>query len=302
MRIVITGGAGFIGTRLANKLKSVGHKIILCDIGQRFTKYHHDNFECISCDVTNYESVSKLPKCEVIYHLAAQVGTLGALDNLELDLQCNAVGTLNIFKFAATNRVQSVIYSSSMAVYGENENAKETDLLQPVSPYGISKMCGEHYARFYNQLNPEMRCITYRIFNCYGPHQDTKNLTQGLVSIFVNQAINREVIEVKGSLDRFRDLVHVDDVVSAMLLPLKDKTIKGTYNVCSGSKIALRDLIHLILKVSKKSVKVKNIGGHFGDPHGVSGNNSKLAQHGWWPQVNISEGVTECIEAFTDEQ
>ena len=301
MNIMITGGAGYIGTHLADKLKSIGHRIVLCDLSQKFTKYHYDNFECVSCDITNYESVLKLPKCEVIYHLAAQVGTLGALDNLKFDLECNALGTLNVSKFAALNNVQTVIYSSSMAVYGENENAEETDLLQPVSPYGISKMCGEHYINFYNQLNPDMRCVIYRIFNCYGPHQDTKNLTQGLVSIFLNQAIKSDTIQVKGSLERFRDLIHVDDVINAMLLPLEDKSVEGIYNVCSGSKITLNNLIQLILKITKKSVKAENIGGHAGDPHGVSGNNSKLIQHGWSPQTDIDKGILECFEALTNE-
>ena len=146
-----------------------------------------------------------------------------------------------------------------------------------------------------------MRCVTYRIFNCYGPHQDTKNLTQGLVSIFLNQAINRDIIEVKGSLDRFRDLIHVDDVVNAMLLPLENEAIRGTYNVCSGSRTTLEELIQLILKKTKKSVKVENIGSHFGDPHGVSGDNSKLAQHGWHPRIDINKGITECFEALTNE-
>tara|TARA_R110000824_G_scaffold326043_2_gene512942 strand:+ start:9478 stop:10374 length:897 start_codon:yes stop_codon:yes gene_type:complete len=298
---MITGGAGFIGTHLASKLKSIGHKVVLCDFDERFREYHHSNFKCVSCDITNYESVSKLPKCDVIYHFAAQVGTLGALDNLNFDLKCNAEGTLNISKFAAMNNVKTMIYSSSMAVYGENENAKETDLLQPVSPYGISKMCGEHYVRFCNQLSPTMQCVTYRIFNCYGPHQDTKNLTQGLVSIFLNQAINKDVIEVKGSLDRFRDLVHIDDVVNAMLLPLENKSVKGTYNVCTGTKTTLRELIQLIQKVTKRPVKAENIGGHSGDPHGVGGNNLKLTQHGWHPQVNIKRGIIECFEALINE-
>ena len=300
MTILITGGAGFIGTHLATALKQKGHTVTLCDLKDRFTDYHYDNFKCIVCDISDVEAVTSLPKCEAIYHLAAQVGTLGALNDLNLDLKYNAEGTLNISQFAAKNNVKILVYTSSMAVYGSQDNAKETDLLLPVSPYGISKACGEHYIKYASNLNSSMRWVIYRIFNCYGPHQATKNLTQGLASIFLNQIYNGNKIEVKGSLNRYRDLIYIDDVISALLLPLQHDDMQGVYNTCSGQKTTLKILIESILEIANKSetVEIENIGAHHGDPYGVYGNNIQLCRWGWTPQTGLIDGLHQCWEAL----
>ena len=303
MTVLITGGAGFVGTHLATSLKKRGHIVTLCDLEKRFTDYHYDNFECIICDVSDSDAIAHLPKCQVVYHLAAQVGTLGALNDLDADLKCNAVGTLNMSQFCVKNNIKTLIYTSTMAVYGNKDNANEADLLQPVSPYGISKACGEYYIKYASDTSPAMQCVTYRIFNCYGPHQATKGLTQGLASIFLNQIHAGDNVEVKGALERYRDLIHIDDVVSALTLPLEKKAMKGIYNISSGERTTIKDLIDMILSIANKTktVKIDNIGGHSGDPHGVYGNNTKLTKCGWEPRVSLKDGLAQCWEALKDE-
>ena len=190
-----------------------------------------------------------------------------------------------------------------MAVYGDKDNARETDLLVPVSPYGISKACGEYYIKYASNVNPAMQCVTYRIFNCYGPHQETKGLTQGLASIFLNQVYRGDKVEVKGSLERYRDLIHIDDVTNALLLPLEQKTMQGVYNVSSGEKTTIKHLIDLILNIANKTkaVKIEDIGGHHGDPHGVYGDNTKLVDCGWAPKTKLHSGLAQCWEALENE-
>ena len=298
-KILITGGAGFIGSHLAEKLSSLNYSVSLLDLPGRFSEYHKKKFSTHEVDIMNFFDLKKLPKFDIIYHLAAQVGTASSLKNVSHDLLCNSLGTLNIVEIASLMKVEKLIFSSSMAVYGENTNALETDLCNPLSPYGISKSCAENYIKYCQRINTTMQCVTFRIFNCYGPKQSTKNLTQGLASIFIEQIKSRANLKVTGRLDRQRDLIYIEDVVSALVLPIYNKEMRGVFNLCSGNSTLIHELIEMIIKISKKSrerFSIENVGGNSLDPHVATGNNQKLKKFGWLPKKDLESGLKICWE------
>ena len=144
MNILVTGGTGFIGGHLVNKLKELGHKVVICDLGATSPDYAYD--------ISDYNNLLRIKDdIDVIYHIAAQTSGYIGLVEPERDVDWNMKGTLNICRFAKERGVKKIIYTSSMAVYGEGDFFKETDEINPISHYGVSKLCGELYLKQYEQ-------------------------------------------------------------------------------------------------------------------------------------------------------
>lgn len=282
--ILVTGSSGFIAGNLVKKLKSLGFNVITLDLlndaDYSFDISVYSNFQQINDDI------------DIIFHLAAQSGGYRSLIEHELDLDWNAKGTLNICMYAKEKKIKKIIYASSMAVYGEGDWLKETDNLNPLSNYGISKLYGETCLKQFSQFGIDY--TIFRIFNTYGPGQNLTNGRQGVAAVFVAQILKGNTVNVTGSLDRYRDLTFVDDTVEAITLAIDEKTSKQIYNICSKIQITIRDLINIIIDASGKdvgSLDINNIGKHDGDQHGNTGDNSKLKSLGWEPKVKLDSGI-----------
>ena len=282
--ILVSGSSGFIGSNLVIKLNSLGFNVITLDFAGNAD---------YSFDISDYSKFKSIDdEIDVIFHLAGQSGGYRSLIEHELDLDWNAKGTLNICMFAKERSINKIIYTSSMAVYGEGDWLKETDELHPISNYGVSKLYGEICLKQFSQYDIDY--TIFRVFNTYGTGQNLTNGRQGVVAVFVAQAIKGNIINVTGSLDRYRDLTYIDDTVNALVYGLKDHTSKQTYNICSKIKITIRELIDMVIYASGRtsnSFVVNNIGKHDGDQFGNTGNNYKLLCLGWKPNVNLSEGI-----------
>ena len=284
MNILVTGGTGFIGGHLVNKLKELGHKVVICDLGATSPDYAYD--------ISDYNNLLRIKDdIDVIYHIAAQTSGYIGLVEPERDVDWNMKGTLNICRFAKERGVKKIIYTSSMAVYGEGDFFKETDEINPISHYGVSKLCGELYLKQYEQYGIDY--TIFRLFNVYGYGQDMENLNQGMVSIYLAQSLKSKTVEVKGSFDRYRDFVYIDDVVSALVLGLEDKTNSEIYNVCNKRKTTVGELLQLIFEAHDDShlFEAKNIGQYDGDQNGNTGDNNKLKSLGWKPIIKLEEGI-----------
>ena len=290
MNILVTGGEGFIGKVLVNRLKNLNYNVIVLD------KLSGD-------DITDFSVLEKIKtKIDVVYHLAAQpFGKGGELDPY-LDLKLNTKTTLNINLFAEKNNIPKIIYTSTMAVYGNNENCKETDKLNPLSNYAVSKLFGEYSIKKFHQNN-DIDYTIFRVWNTYGPGQDLQNEYKGLVQAMCNQVVNSNNIKVTGSLDRFRDLIYVDDVVDALILALNPITNNETYNLSTGIKITVKELIDTIIKVlnNGQDYKIENIGGHKGDQFGCVGNSDKLKLVGWQPKISLEQGLQNFIKYIKEQ-
>ena len=294
MKFLITGGAGFVGTHMAIRLKNLGHTPILVDFENQYTNFHLKSFKTYGLDISNRKDLFSVKEnIDFIIHCAALSGVTVSNLNPDNCIDWNIKGTLNICEFAKKKRCNKVIYTSTMAVYGEGDDLKEQGALNPISNYAISKLAGEHFIRLLPSHGIDY--TIFRLFNTYGPGQDIKDFTQGIVSVFLGQSICSKNIQVTGSLERYRDLIYIDDVVAAIEMSLfSNKLAQGCYNLCNNKKITIKDLIDVILDVHddpETDFVVEDIGSHEGDQTGVYGNNLLLKSKGWSPKVNLREGI-----------
>tara|TARA_Y100000389_G_scaffold201331_1_gene243781 strand:- start:1844 stop:2752 length:909 start_codon:yes stop_codon:yes gene_type:complete len=265
MKILVTGIAGFIGSKISNKLIELGHDVVgIDDLSNGKKSNIPKRCRFIKLDLSNYEALSKIKiKFDQIYHLAGQSSGEKSFENPESDLKKNTVTTINLIKFSRKTGVKKFLYASSQSVYGKVEKRpiRESHHTKPLSCYGTSKLASENYlSLFKDQLN----YVIFRINNVYGFGQDLKNLKQGMVSIYLAQALTNKKILVKGSLSRFRDFIHIDDVVDCWIKASLDNKVKNkTFNLATGKKTTVKQILKIICKEIKgtKVVSGKNTPG-----------------------------------------
>jgi len=250
MIVLVTGVAGFIGSAIASRLRDEGHKVIgVDDLSTGSPENVPRGIPLRVLDIARPKSLDDFPEnFEAVLHLAGQSsGELSFLDPVG-DLTRNTMTTLNVIDFARRRQINKVLYASSMSVYGDVQGAAAENFpLGPKSCYGASKLASENYLRIFAEHVPT---ISLRMFNVYGPGQDLSNLRQGMVSIYLAMAIFDRSIRVRGSLDRFRDFIYIDDVVEVWLKLLRVDFISGSaVNVGSGVKTTVRQLLDSITEM-----------------------------------------------------
>jgi UDP-glucose 4-epimerase len=274
-KVLVTGGAGFIGSHLTNELIKKKYKVLVVDNLTTKGGIHYINpkSKFIKGDVTNKIIIKKIKKwCpKIIFHLAAQSSGEPAYDDPKVDYLSNGYGTYLISELAKEIKVKKIIYTSSCAVYGSalKKRINENTAIKPDSIYGVSKYAGE---MFIEQVlkNTKTRTIIFRIFNTYGPGENLNFLKKGMVSIYSSYLWRKKPIIVKGSLERVRNFQYVDDVVNILVKSITNKNLKKneTINLTCGKKVKIRKLIELILSINNKNFKnyiVKEMSGTLGD-------------------------------------
>jgi UDP-glucose 4-epimerase len=295
VNILITGGAGFIGNHLSRALLEKGHSITVVDLPEKISACKIQGAKLKAIDICHYSEMEKEFQGEtldIIYHLAAQTSGRISQEDPELDVNTNAKGTLNVVRLARKMKITKLIFSSSMASYGDySGEIPEETLQKPISNYGITKVCGELFVRTLELYG--IKHTILRLFNVYGPGQDLQNMKQGMVSIFMAQSLLQNEIVTTGSLERYRDLVYVTDVVSALLLALEPSTDGEILNVGTGEKTTVRELIEAIISVNDQSKSLTYVQGesHEGDQFGLFAKNEKIRALGWCPTVNLQDGL-----------
>lgn len=282
-RILITGGSGFIGAHLTEKLIKSGHEVLNVDLLRLQGGIPFINKKCkfIKGDILDPKILIKIEKWRpnVIYHLAAQSAAEPAYDNPKLDIITNSYGSFLISNLARRLKVKKFIYTSSVAVYGNNKKGflNEKSKISPDSIYGISKYAGE---MFVNQVlkNTDTDTIIFRLFNTYGPGENLKNKKKGMISIYSSYFWKNQPVLIKGSLKRFRDFVFIDDCVDILSKSLKLKISKiGVINLTFGDNYTVKNVIKLISKsFGRKRYKYKITKSTPGDSFGFKASGSKL--------------------------
>ena len=232
------------------------------------------NITFFKFDLSNYQNYKKLPKCKYILHLAGQSSGDISFDNPVADLKKNTQSTLNLIKFGIKSKTKKIIYASSMSVYGDLNKNKYDENLEPKakSCYGVSKLASENYLKIFSK---KINYINFRMFNVYGPGQDLNNLRQGMLSIYLAQALKNKKIIVKGSLNRIRDFIYIDDVVKIWVKSLNNNIYNQTINLSSGEPTSVKKLLNEI-KILLPGTKIIKASSTRGDQFRAVGNPKKL--------------------------
>lgn len=302
---LVTGAGGFIGSCLAKELlKKSSNKVITIDnFKTGFKENIPKGVHLIEGDCSSYEVINKLNKYSIdcIFHIAGQSSGEISFEDPVYDLETNTKSTLLLLEYAKKNNCKKFIYASTMSVYGSNLNevVNESDILVPKSFYAIGKIASENYMRINSSSN--LKCYALRLFNVYGPGQNMLNQKQGMVSIFLSQAHQNKHVHVKGSKDRFRDFIYIDDVVDAFLAVYKS-TITSNYEVYNVSNNCKTHIFELISKIKESipfKINVRYKGNTPGDQFGIYGNNNKLIKEtSWKPKVNLETGINKMVKWY----
>jgi len=260
MKFLVTGGAGFIGSHIAEGLIKTGKgDVVVLDnlnVGSRENVPKGCKF--YKRDIKNKIDIDGLFKSvDVVFHNAAFVSIRASFDTdlLKEELETNCLGTLNVLEAAAKAKVKKFIFASSMAVYGQPQYLPVDEIhpTLPISPYGLSKLRGEYYCRIF-QERFGIQTIILRYFNTYGIRQTPSDYV-GVITTFINQLINNKPITIFGDGKQTRDFVSVKDIVQANLLAAFSNK-SGSYNVASGQELSINDLSDMIIKRFGKGRKV----------------------------------------------
>lgn len=298
MKIMVTGGNGFIGHTLVRHLLNEGNDVKVIDI--KPIKFAHPKLEFVKKSVL--EDIRwEMRDCDMVYHLAAELGVVNSDKKPLGTLAVNIDGTVNVFRCALGTNVKKIVYTSSSEVYGEAREIplKEDSPKSPVSIYGVSKLTAEMYAKGYVQeygmdINP------VRLFNVYGPGQGF----EWVMPIFIQKVLNDEEPVVFGDGSQVRCFTYIADIVSGMET-VRKKGAKGEpYNIANTDQITMKELAELIIKISGKSLKPKIVG--FGKETRTAEREimkrvpsiEKLRSLGWNPQVGAEDGIKKTYEWY----
>lgn len=298
-KILVTGGAGFIGSTLVDKLINEGHELVVLDnLASGKRDYINPQAKFYEVDICSPEvtDVFVIEKPEIVYHLAAQIDVRISVSDPALDNKINAAGSLNILENCRQNNVRKFIFvSTGGAIYGEAEEIPTTESAPtyPLSPYGIHKLTTEKYCMFYREVYG-LDYTILRFANIYGPRQ-YKGGEAGVVSIFIEHAVTGKACFINGDGLQTRDYVYVDDVVNA-LSKAKEVNYQGEINIGCAKEITVLDIVSAI----------KEAGVNFAPEHAPAKPGEQrrsclsysLAKKilNWEPQVDIKEGVRRTLE------
>lgn len=305
MKVLVTGGAGFIGSHVVDRLVEEGHEVVVVDnlsTGKRRNVNRAARLYKVDIQSWRLERIFRNERPNVVIHLAAQVSVRKSVEDPVFDAQVNILGTMNVVHQAVLHGARKVVFSSSGgAIYGEQEiyPAPESHPTNPLSPYGISKLCGEHYVSYF-QRTSGIQTVCLRYANVYGPRQDPEG-EAGVVAIFIQKVLNNEQPIINGNGRQTRDFVFVDDVVEANLAVMGQQT-KGVYNVGTGVETSINELFRMVADLTGASAKEVHGPAKKGEQMRSLVDSAKIRQElGWEVKVDLAEGLKRTVGFFREE-
>lgn len=306
MKILVTGGAGFIGSHLVDALIKKGHNVVVIDnlsTGKR--KNLNQDATFYNTDISSRDEIFKIlskEKPEIIYHCAAQIDVRKSVEDPVFDAHVNILGSLNIFESVKKSGIEKIIFSSTGgAIYGNTTVIPSHEELkpEPISPYGIAKLVVEKYLYYYYKIF-HIPYIILRYANVYGPRQNNEG-EAGVISIFCDKILNNQIPKIFGDGSQTRDFVYIDDVVSANLLALEANKV-GIYNVGTGRETDVNQIAELLKKVSKTKKEFMHIAPKSGELPRSSLDSKKIQRElGWKPTIGIQQGIKKTWSYFKHE-
>ena len=301
-KILVTGGAGFIGSHLVDRLIQEGNEVVVVDnlsTGKRKNINKKAQFYKMDIQSKRIERVFRNERPLIVVHLAAQMSVRHSTDDPVFDAQVNILGTINVLEHAVRQGVRKVTFASSGGVvYGEQEifPAPESHRTEPLSPYGISKLAGEKYLAYYANATG-LRYVALRFANVYGPRQDSEG-EAGVVAIFSKQMLDGGQPIVNGTGKQTRDFIYVDDAVEAILVTLGED-VRGIFNVGTGQETTINECYGIIKSLTKCQCKELYGAAKKGEQFRSVLDVTKLREvFGWDPQITLQEGLTRTVDFF----
>ncbi|MCC3145672.1 SDR family oxidoreductase [Halanaerobium sp. Z-7514] len=301
MKILVTGGAGFIGSNIVDRLIELEHKVVVID---NFLTGHKEfinpKAKFYNIDLRD-EKVNQIIKEENITHIihqAAQIDVQLSLKDPAFDADNNIKGTINLLEVAAENDVKKIVYASSAAVYGEPEYLPidESHPIKPMSAYGISKYTPEHYLRIYQHLH-ELDYTILRYANVYGPRQDPKG-EGGVVAIFVDRILDNKKPIIFGDGKQTRDFIYVEDIVEANLLALT-KANNKVLNISTAERNSVNQLLNHLNSYLDNQLEAEYREAREGDIlHSALDNSKAKKALGWEPKYDFSSGLKKTLAYY----
>jgi len=309
MNILVTGGAGFIGSHLVDRLIKEGHHVVVIDneaTGRR------ENVPAgalyFQGDVANIDDLERAFKndLDAVCHIAGQVSIIRSFSDPQIDLRTNVQGTINVLQLCLKYHVPRLLYASSMTVYSSGAALPTTEdaPCEPISYYGITKYAAERYVLTTAErvdLDFDFHVTCFRMYSVYGPRQALDNPYQGVLGIFLGNVLRGESIRIYGDGEQSRDFVYIDDVVEAWVASLENAASYGrVFNLGSGRRLSINQLADSILTMFRRTrsdYPVQYLPARSGEQRHVQADIASARKAlGWAPETSFDEGLAATVE------
>jgi UDP-glucose 4-epimerase len=303
MKVLVTGGAGFIGSHIVDGLIKEGYDVVVVDdlsSGKKEYVNTKAKFHQLDIQDSSIEEVFRKEAPDYVSHQAAQKDVRVSVSDPIFDAKVNILGTINLLQNCIKNNTKKVIFASTGgAIYGEQEvfPAPETHPLRPISPYGITKLVAEKYLYYYRAIHG-LEYTSLRYSNVYGPRQDPYG-EAGVVAIFVKKMINKEQPIINGDGEQTRDYVYVEDVVKANIQAIKNNATNNIFNIGTGKETSVNQLFNHLREIINPSMNVEHGPAKEGEQRRSVIDYSRATEvlH-WQPKVSLLEGIKDTYEYF----
>jgi UDP-glucose 4-epimerase len=301
---LVTGGAGFIGSHLADALLAAGHRVTVLDnfCSGRCENLAHASgqLRLIDGDIRSVaDHADAIGQVDGIVHLAALISGYDSLSDPDAYEDVNIRGLLRVIEYAAANGVKRIVFASSSTVYGNREGIALTETVppEPLTVYALTKLTGEHLLRLYGNMHGFSHC-SLRLFNVYGPRQATDHPYANVTCKFSHAAANGLPVKLFGDGEQSRDFVYVDDVVRAFMAVLEGSA-EQIYNVGTGRTAKINDLIGELGRIGGKPLAAEPCPPWPNDIRSIQADTSRFAaEFGFAPEVGIREGLERTVDFF----
>jgi UDP-glucose 4-epimerase len=302
VKILITGGSGFIGSHIVEHYQDLAAEIRVLDNLRTGYRKNLDGLRHVFLEgsVTDRDAVAKAVEgVDYVFHLAALVSVPESMAKPGECVDINVHGLLNVLEASAAAGVKKLVFASSAAIYGDNPTVPklESMLPEPKSPYAITKLDGEYYLDLFNRERG-LETAAIRFFNVFGPRQDPKGAYAAAVPIFIEKALKGEDITVYGDGGQTRDFIYVKDIVGALSFAVETPGVTGVFNAGYGGQMTINDLANKIIASAGSDTKVLHGPERAGDVKHSRSSADKLRSAGWQPKHSLDDALATTLEFF----